>query len=293
MAETGSEYIKHHLQHLTYGKLPAGYARKDQENQVVEVLTDSKWVISHNATESSDMGFSAIHLDSIAWSFFIGIMFCFVFRKITKNIHSGVPSKLQSVLEILVEFIDKIVKDSLTTKSVFIPSLGLTTFVWIFLMNLMDLIPVDWIPYVAEHLGITHMRVVPSADPNITLSMSFSVFLIMLFYWIKLKGIKGMVADLALHPFYSKNLAIRCLLIPINLLLETVTLLAKPVSLGLRLFGNMYAGELIFILIALIGVYQTPLYFCWAVLHILVITLQAYIFTTLTIVYIGMIHEEH
>ena len=292
MAENSSDYIKHHLQHLTYGKLPAGYPRKNDKNEI-EVLKTSKWVVSHNAEESAAMGFSAINLDTMIWSLFVGVLFCVIFRKITKSIHSGVPSKLQSVLEILVEFIDKMVKDSLRTKSVVIPSLALTTFVWVFLMNLMDLVPVDWIPLVASHLGIAYMRVVPTADPNVTLSMSFSIFLIMIGFWIKLKGVKGMFADLALHPFYSKNIAIRCILIPVNLLLESVTLLAKPVSLGLRLFGNMYAGELIFILIALVGYLQTPLHFGWAILHILVITLQAYIFTTLTIVYLGMIHEEH
>nr|MDT0252226.1 F0F1 ATP synthase subunit A [Endozoicomonas sp.] len=224
---------------------------------------------------------------------FLGFVFVLLFRFVAKNATSGVPGKLQNLIEIIVEFVDNTVRESFHGKNPMIAPLALTIFVWIFFMNLMDLIPVDWIPGLATLAGIPYMKVVPSTDPNITLSMSITVFLLMIFFWIKVKGVSGMFSDLAMHPFSSKNPVAKVILMPINLLLETVSLLAKPVSLGLRLFGNMYAGELIFILIAMIGWGQLPLHFAWAVLHILVITLQAYIFMVLTIVYLSSVHEEH
>lgn len=160
-------------------------------------------------------------------------------------------------------------------------------------MNLMDLIPVDWIPGLASALGIPYMKIVPSTDPNITLGMSLSVFMLIIFYSIKVKGLGGFIGELTLHPFSSPNKVVQALLIPINFLLESVTMIAKPISLALRLFGNMYAGELIFILIALVGYMQLPLHFGWAVFHILVVTLQAFIFMILTIVYLSMASEDH
>ncbi len=288
MAETASGYIKHHLQHLTYGQLPQGAVRDDGS-----VLTEPVWTFAHNAQEASDMGFWAIHVDSMFWSLLLGLVFIGLFRFIARKVTSGVPGGLQNFVETIIEFIDGGVKDSFHGRNGVIAPLALTIFCWVFLMNLMDLIPVDWIPELGMMMGIPYMRVVPTTDPNITMAMSFSVFLLMIFYWIKVKGISGMFGDLALHPFSSDNLFFKCLLIPVNLLLETVSLIAKPISLGLRLFGNMYAGELIFILIALVGYPQLPLHFGWAVLHILVITLQAYIFMTLTVVYLSMVHEDH
>lgn len=170
-------------------------------------------------------------------------------------------------------------------------------------MNLMDLIPVDWIPYIAQHvigslLGIdphhVYFKIVPSTDPNITLGMSLSVFALILFYSIREKGIGGFVGELALNPFNPSNPVAKALLIPVNLILELVTFLARPVSLALRLFGNMYAGELIFILIALLPFWiQWALSVPWAIFHILVITLQAFIFMMLTIVYLSMASEKH
>ncbi len=288
MAGTASGYIKHHLQNLTYGQLPAGYERADGS-----VLDSPAWTFAGSVREAADMGFWAIHVDSMFWSLLLGFLFVGLFRFVGKRATSGAPGALQNVIEILVEFVDNSVKDGFHGRNPVIAPLALTVFCWIFLMNLMDLIPVDWIPGLATLIGIPYMKVVPSTDPNITMSMSLSVFMMMIFYWIKVKGIGGLFGDLALHPFSSKNLFFKVLLMPVNLLLETVSLIAKPISLGLRLFGNMYAGELIFILIAMIGYAQLPLHFGWAVLHILVITLQAYIFMTLTIVYLGMVHEDH
>ncbi|WP_422444556.1 MULTISPECIES: F0F1 ATP synthase subunit A [unclassified Endozoicomonas] len=293
MANTATEYIQHHLQNLTYGQLPAGYQRIDAYGHPQGVLTEPTWTFALTPAEAKEMGFWAIHVDSMLWSVFLGFVFVLLFRFVAKNATAGVPGKLQNAIESIVEFVDTSVRESFHGKNPLIAPLALTIFVWIFFMNLMDLIPVDWIPGLATLAGIPYMKIVPSTDPNITMSMSISVFFLMLFFWIKVKGVSGLFSDLALHPFSSKNPLAKVILIPVNLLLETVSLLAKPVSLGLRLFGNMYAGELIFILIAMIGWAQLPLHFGWAVLHILVITLQAYIFMTLTIVYLSSVHEDH
>jgi len=172
----------------------------------------------------------------------------------------------------------------------------MTIFVWVFLMNLMDLVPVDWLPELAVLLGVSHMKVVPSTDPNITMAMALTVFMLILYYSVKCKGAMGFIKELTLHPFPSLAA------IPVNFVLEFVSLIAKPLSLGLRLFGNMYAGEMIFILIALMFgggiaffIFGGVLQWVWAVFHVLVITLQAFIFAVLTIVYLAQAHEteEH
>ncbi len=182
-------------------------------------------------------------------------------------------------------------------KSRLIAPLGLTIFVWVFLMNLMDLIPVDWIPMVAGAAGIPYMKVVPTTDVNVTFGMSMAVFCLIIFYTIKNKGILGFIAELTLHPIAPPTKGIGLIaspfIIAFNFILESVALIAKPVSLSLRLFGNMFAGELIFILIALLGIYQLPLHFGWAVFHVLIVTLQAFIFMMLTIVYLSLASESH
>jgi len=161
----------------------------------------------------------------------------------------------------------------------------------------MDLVPVDWIPLLAGKIGIPYMKVVPSTDVNITFGMSIAVFFLIIFYTIKNKGVMGFVKELTLHPIAPPTKGIGLLAAPFmiafNFLLETVALVAKPISLSLRLFGNMFAGELIFILIALLGVYQLPLHFGWAVFHLLIVTLQAFIFMMLTIVYLSLASESH
>jgi F-type H+-transporting ATPase subunit a len=277
MAGNSTEYIKHHLTNLTYGNHP-----------------EHGWSFAHTAQDAQDMGFWAFHVDSLGWSIALGLLFCLVFRSVAKKASSDVPSGVQNFVEMIVEFVDTNVKDTFHGKSALIAPLALTIFCWIFLMNLMDLIPVDFIPVVAQALGLHYMKVVPSTDPNITLGMSISVFFLVLFYSIKMKGVGGFAGELALNPFNPKNPVLKMFFIPINLILEGVTLIAKPVSLGLRLFGNMYAGELIFILIALLpfGV-QWMLSVPWAIFHILVITLQAFIFMMLTIVYLSMASEHH
>jgi len=285
---TASEYIKHHLQNLTYGQLPEGYERSDGT-----VLSETSWTIAQTSAEASDMGFWAIHVDSMAWAVGLGVLFLFLFRRAAKRATSGVPGGLQNFVEVMVEFVDGSVKETFHGKNSVIAPLSLTIFCWVFMMNLMDLIPVDFIPHLFTLAGFPYMKIVPTTDINVSLGMALSVFALILYYSIKIKGVGGFVGELTLHPFSSDNFFLKLVLIPVNLLLEGVSLLAKPVSLALRLFGNLYAGELIFILIALLPFWaQWALSVPWAIFHILIITLQAFIFMMLTIVYLSMAHED-
>ena len=288
MAGSASEYIQHHLQNLTYGKLPAGYERADGT-----VLQEAQWTMAHNAAEASDMGFMALHVDSLGWSVALGLIFLFIFRLAAKRVTSGQPGGLQNFVEVMVEFVDNSVKETFHGKNKVIAPLALTIFCWVFLMNLMDLVPVDFLPQLFHLMGLEYMKVVPTTDVNVTLGMSLSVFALIIYYSLKVKGVGGFLGELTLHPFSSDNLFLKILLVPVNFLLEGVSLLAKPVSLALRLFGNLYAGELIFILIALLPLWaQWTLSVPWAIFHILIITLQAFIFMMLTIVYLSMAHED-
>ncbi len=288
MAGSASEYIQHHLQNLTYGKLPAGYERADGS-----VMSEAGWTMAHNAREASDMGFWAVHVDSLGWAVGLGALFLVLFRMAAKRATSGQPGGLQNFVEILIEFVDTSVKETFHGRNKVIAPLSLTIFCWVFLMNLMDLVPVDFLPQLFHLMGLEYMKVVPTTDVNVTLGMSLSVFFLILYYSIKVKGVGGFLGELTLHPFSSDNLFLKILLVPVNFLLEGVSLLAKPISLALRLFGNLYAGELIFILIALLPFWaQWALSVPWAIFHILIITLQAFIFMMLTIVYLSMAHED-
>ncbi|WOJ97452.1 F0F1 ATP synthase subunit A [Congregibacter brevis] len=287
--QTISDYIVHHLTNLTYGKLPGGYHRHDGST----VQEGGVWTMAHGGDEATAMGFNAIHIDSMIWSIGLGIIFCWLFRSIAKKASSGVPTGLTNAIEMVVGFVDNTVKDTFHGRNPMVAPLALTIFVWVFLMNLMDLLPVDLIPHTLMLFGVEYQKIVPSTDPNITMGMAVGVFILMLYYSIKVKGF-GFVKELTLNPFNHP------LFIPVNLFMEVVGLLAKPFSLGLRLFGNMYAGEMIFILIAALfsaGVaWMLPaalMQVGWAIFHILVITLQAFIFMVLTIVYLSMAHEDH
>lgn len=275
-AHTSTEYIKHHLQNLVFGQHP-----------------DGTWGLAYSAAEAKAMGFWAIHLDTLGMSILLGVVFLYFFRKAAAQATAGVPGGLQNFVEWVVEFIDGSVKGSFSGRNPLIAPLALTIFIWIFLLNLMDLVPIDWIPGLMGALGLPYFKLVPTTDPNATFGMAIGVFILILYYSIKMKGVGGFVGELAFQPFGKWGL-------PANLLLEGVNLVAKPVSLALRLFGNLYAGEIIFILIALMfsggavmflagGVLQ----WAWAVFHVLIITLQAFIFMTLTIVYLDMAHQEH
>ena len=302
--QTSTEYIQHHLQNLAYGKLEAGYARADGT-----VLTQDTWTIAHSSQEAADMGFWAVHLDTLGWSVALALILGFVFRKALAGASSGTPKGVQSFVELIVDFVNSTVTDIFHHKNRLIAPMALTIFTWVFMMNFMDLIPVDWLPQVAAAAaGDPHFyfKVVPTTDPNATMGMALTVFALMIFFSIKQKGAIGFLKELTMHPFAPPTKGALIILAPvmiaINFILETVSLIAKPISLGLRLFGNMYAGEMIFILIALMfgaGALLAGLGFFlqmgWAIFHILVITLQAFVFMVLTIVYMAMAHdvEEH
>lgn len=250
----------------------------------------------------ADSGFWTWHIDTLAWSIGLGILFLWIFRSAANKATTGVPGKFQCFIEMIVEFVGDNVRDTYHGKSALIAPLALTIFVWVFLMNLMDLIPVDFLPAFAGFVGETafgmdshdvYMKIVPTTDINMAAALALGVFFLMIGYSIKIKGIKGFIAELTLHPFSTKNKIGMLFLIPCNLLLETIALIAKPFSLALRLFGNLYAGELIFILIGAVGLMQLPLHFIWAVFHILVIVLQAFVFMMLTIVYLSMASSDN
>jgi F-type H+-transporting ATPase subunit a len=271
--ETAGEYIQHHLTNL----------------QVCRV--DGHWVWNDCAGN-----FWGVNVDSMFFSILLGLVFIFLFRKVAKNVTTGRPGKLQTAIELVVGFIDTSVRDAFHGHNKVIAPLALTIFMWVFLMNLMDLIPVDWLPLLGGAAGVPYLKVVPTTDVSVTFAMSLSVFILTIYYSIKIKGAIGFGKEFTMHPIAPPTSGIGLLAAPIviafNLILEVVAFLSKPLSLSLRLFGNMYAGELIFILIALIGVYQLPLHFLWAVFHILVITLQAFIFMMLTIVYLSQAHDK-
>jgi len=254
----------------------------------------SDYIIHHLTNLKTGSGFWTIHWDTLFFSIALGCLFLWVFHKAVKNLEAGVPGKLQNFVETMVEFVDDQVRDSFHGESKLIAPLALTIFCWVFLWNLMDLVPVDLLPAIAAAIGIPYLRVVPSTDVNATFALSLTVFGLIIFYSIKIKGAGGFAKEFLFHPFSVDNKLFQALLVPVNLVLMVVEQIAKPVSLALRLFGNLYAGELIFILIALLPFYlQWVLHVPWALFHVLVITLQAFIFMVLTIVYLGMAHEDH
>ncbi len=339
---TSSGYIQHHLQNLTCGFGDDGF-------------------VCGGADVAAELGFWGFHLDTLLWAVLLGGLFFFVFRRVAAAANSGVPTRFQAFVELIVEFVDESVKDSFHGTSRLIAPLALTLFVWIFLMNFMDLIPVDWLPEAAVAMGVKYQKVVPTTDVNATLGMAIAVFALIIIYSIRFKGVGGFLSELVMNPLNPQQLGMPKVFWPFvmafNFLLEVVSLLAKPVSLGLRLFGNLYAGELIFILIAIVftagsgvvaagmssvfgdavpwwywsmavaAVFLTLwanykgklamkptllllalemlavggaaflggqlLHFGWAVFHVLVITLQAFIFMMLTIVYLSMASEHH
>jgi F-type H+-transporting ATPase subunit a len=267
--ETAGDYIEHHLTNL-------------------QVCRDhGEWVWNHCAGN-----LLAINVDSMFFSVVLGCLFLFIFRRVAKNATTGRPGKLQAAIEIVVGFVDGLVKDAFHHKNPLVAPLSLT----IFMMDFMDLLPVDWLPWVAGYAGVPYLKVVPTTDVNVTFGMSISVFLLTIFYSVKVKGAWGFSKEFLFHPIPPATRGIGLLAAPgviaFNFVLEAASFLARPVSLSLRLFGNMYAGELIFILIGLIGLWQLPLHFGWAVFHILVVTLQAFVFMMLTIVYMNSAHDH-
>jgi F-type H+-transporting ATPase subunit a len=265
--ESSTEYIGHHLTHLTVGE-----------------------------------GFWTFHLDSLIMSSVLGVVTLFLFWLVARKATSGVPGKGQAFVELAVEFVDTQVKDGFRGDRRFVAPLALTIFVWVLMMNAMDFLPLDVPGMIAGAFGAHHWRVVPTGDVNVTFALSITVFLLTIFYSLKAKGIGGFAHELITAPFGSNPL----LWIP-NIFISVIEMLAKPVSLAMRLFGNMYAGELVFMLIALLGATWTGFTIgsslamfgqifagaIWAIFHILIVALQAYIFMVLTVVYIDMAHEHH
>lgn len=260
---------------------------------VLHHLTNLKLDLTTMTVDQSATGFWVLNLDSMIWSVLLGVIFLAVFRKVAKNATADEPGPLQNFVEMIVEFVDGQVKEVFPKADHFVAALSLTIFAWVFLMNLMDLVPVDWIPSAAAAMGVEYMKVVPSTDVNITFGLSISVFLLIIVFNIRYKGIGGFTKEMLTHPFGPW-------LAPVNLSLRIVEDIAKPVSLALRLFGNLFAGELAFILIAILfangigmAMLGAGLHFMWAVFHILVITLQAFVFMVLTAVYLGSAAEHH
>src|SRR3990167_5252170 len=270
-----TDYIKHHLTYLSYN------------------LT----------TMQLDAGsFWSINVDTILFSAGLGCIILFTLYLGIRRVTTGIPGKLQNLAEMLLEFTDTQVKDCFHGHSNLIGPLALTIFSWVLLMNFMDILPIGLLPMLAKSANVQHLKTVPTTDLNLTFALSITVFVLIIFYSIKIKGIRTFIRELTLQPFNTPWM------IPFNLILELVGLIAKPISLALRLFGNLYAGELIFILISLLtlntgltsaagvvtlGVTQFILALIWSIFHILVITLQAFIFMVLTIVYLSLAHEDH
>ncbi|XBC43329.1 MAG: F0F1 ATP synthase subunit A [Buchnera aphidicola (Meitanaphis flavogallis)] len=263
-----SQYINHHLHHL-------------QLNLHTFKISN----VNENFTN-----FWTINIDSMFFSIVLGLIFLISFFKIAQQCTSGIPNKLQAAIELTIDFVNKSVNDVCKNTNSLIAPLSLTIFSWIFLMNLMDLLPIDFIPLICGFLfGFSTIRIVPTADINITVSMALVIFILTIYYGIKVKGIKNFLQDLVIQPFQHPIFFI------FNILLETISLLSKPISLSLRLFGNMYAGEMIFILISGLLPWWTQwlLSLPWAIFHILIIFLQSFIFMTLTIVYLSMASKNH
>ncbi len=249
--------------------------------------TASGYIIHHLTNNQIGSGFWTIHLDTMFFSLALSVLFGYGFYRIAQNVTAEVPSGWQNFAEMILDFVDKQVKDTFHAKDPLIAPLALSIFCLVFLWNLMDMIPVDLLPALASLIGINYLKVVPSTDINATFALSLTVFLLIYIYGFRFKGFLGFFKDVLTHPFGKY-------FVPFNILMRIVEDLARPVSLALRLFGNLYAGELIFILIALLPWYlQFTLSLPWAIFHILVITLQAFIFMVLTIIYLSMASETH
>jgi F-type H+-transporting ATPase subunit a len=262
--------------------------------------TSNEYILHHLANLQTGEGFWTFNLDSIFFSVLLAVVFVGFLLVVARKVTIGVPGKAQLFVEVLLDFVDSQVRDSFHGTSKIVAPLALTIFCWVLLFNFMDLVPVDLLPQIGHKVGLEHLKVVPSTDLNITLGMSITVFLLVMFYSVKIKGAGGFIWELLTHPFGKW-------MMPFNLLLNIIEHLARPMSLGLRLFGNLFAGEMIFLLLAVLGGSYAITTFggvgavighllmgtAWGLFHILVIPLQAFIFMVLTIVYLAQAHETH
>jgi F-type H+-transporting ATPase subunit a len=285
----------------------------EKDGGATEYILHHQTFLSNKAPHGI-VDFSVINYDTVFFSVVLAALFFGLFWLVARRATSGVPGKVQNFVELIVSFVDTQVRDTFHGTSRLIAPLALTIFCWVWLFNFMDLVPVDFLPWVGHAVGVQHLKVVPSTDLNATFALSLTVFILIIFYSLKMKGVVGFVSELTLQPFKAKNVLVQAALVPVNLILESVTFLARPVSLSLRLYGNLYAGEMIFLLLAaltlsvgfgnlstvggavgtVLGVIaQAILGFIWAGFHVLIITLQAFIFMVLTIVYLSMAYEHH
>jgi F-type H+-transporting ATPase subunit a len=262
-----------------------------------------------NKSPHGIVDFTVINYDTVFFSVLLALVFFGLFWLVARRATAGVPGPTQNFIEIIVGFVDTQVRETFHGADRLIAPLALTIFCWIFLFNFMDLLPVDLLPLAGRGVGAEHLKVVPSTDLNATFAMSLTVFILIIFYSLKMKGPIGFISELTLQPFRAKNWLVQAVLIPVNFILESVTFLARPISLSLRLYGNLYAGEMVFLLLAVLTlqgfaalahfsgwfflVIQFGLALVWAVFHLLIITLQAFIFMVLTIVYLAMASEHH
>jgi len=251
-----------------------------------EALTTSEYISHHLTNLKVGQGFWTVHVDTLLVSGILGLIVFGGMAMLARRASSGVPTGWQNLVELVLTFVDQQVKDTYHGKSPLVTPLAITIFIWVFVMNAMDLLPVDFLPLTLGALGVHHFKAVPTTDPNLTFGLSLTVFVIMIAMNFKVKGVGGFLHEVFTVPFGAK-------LAPVNFLFRVIEDIAKPISLSLRLFGNMYAGEMVFILIALLGIYQLPLALPWALFHILIITLQAFVFMMLTIVYMSMAAESH
>jgi F-type H+-transporting ATPase subunit a len=277
--------------------------------------TANEYILHHltflqNKDPQGIVDFSVIHWDSVFFSILLAVLFGGSFYLAARKASAGMPTPFQNFIELLIEKVNEQVEGAFShTASSLVAPLGLTIFCWVLLFNAMDVLPVDLLPAIAHGAGYEHLKIVPSTDLNVTFALSLTVFVLIIYYSIKMKGLGGFIAEFTLQPFSAKNPIVKVLLIPANLILEVVPFIARPISLSLRLYGNLFAGEMIFLLLAaltLAGMHQLSsvggwallivqflLALLWAIFHLLVITLQAFIFMVLTIVYLAMAHEHH
>jgi F-type H+-transporting ATPase subunit a len=275
----------------------------------------TEYILHHQTFLSNDkphgiIDFHVINYDTVFFSVLLAVVFFGLFWTVARKATTGVPGMTQNIIEWIVEKADEQVRDTFHGTSRLIAPLALTIFCWVWLFNFMDLVPVDLLPAAARGVGIEHLKVVPSTDVNATFALSLTVFILIIFYSLRMKGLLGFLGELTLQPFRAKNIFLQVLLVPVNFVLESVTFLARPISLSLRLYGNLYAGEMIFLLIAVLTlshglealttvggwfglVGQLILGAIWTVFHILIITIQAFIFAVLTVVYLSMASEHH
>lgn len=272
--------------------------------------------ISHHITYLTNhapqgiLDFHVVNIDTVFFSILLALVFGGLFHGVARRATSGVPGKLQCAIEMIVEFVDAQVKDAFAGAGPLIAPLAITIFCWVLLFNLMDIIPIDLLPNAAQAAGLGHLRIVPSTDLNVVFGLSLPVFFLIIFYNIKMKGLGGFIGSLTLHPFSSRNKYIQALFVPVNFIMELPSFLARPVSLALRLYGNMFAGEMVFALLALLTLssaaaslatlsgwvwilIQVGLGIVWTFFDMFIALLQAFIFMMLTIVYLSQASEHH